>query len=104
MEERPASYNTLRTCCLLLHVSPSHSHTTDKQLTDQHDTQSVTDVSGTNKDNHVVMFNICRINQKAQIMKNESETESHNVLKFVLTQQLLKLPHLLMESGLCSQT
>ena len=27
------------------------------------------------------------------------QTEFHNIIKFVLTQQLLKLPHLLMESG-----
>ena len=32
-------------------------------------------------------------------MQNESETEFHNVRKFVLTQQLLKSLHLLMESG-----
>ena len=32
-------------------------------------------------------------------MKNYSETEFHNVIQFVLTQQLVKSLHLLRESG-----
>ena len=33
------------------------------------------------------------------MIQNLSETQFHYIIKFVLTQQLLKSPHLLMESG-----
>ena len=36
--------------------------------------------------------------------QNLSETQFHYIIKFVLTQQLLKLLHLLMESGAIDQT
>ena len=36
--------------------------------------------------------------------QNLSETQFPYVIKFVLTQQLLKLPHFLMESGAIDQT
>lgn len=49
--------------------------------------------------NVLQMYNICRINKKAQLIKNLSYRVFHEFLKFLATQQLTELSDFRRESG-----